>query len=218
MTKDIDPAPLVDYMMREGIVDAITGKLVKDLETSQGRIPSFHAGDMLDVLTFQQQDDMRNIMGMDRNDDFVNEVAFIWLRHDTMGPARVVHNLRFSSHVQRLFTDKDYFSETLLTLPFIDYLMKNNALSDFNVNELAKCLEANGIDYEFEVPDLTDPDEQELLDAILEGMLNMANAKPGVFQREVADVMRAKGIDPKKYNRSAMFAALEAGVKLIPKP
>lgn len=217
MTKDIDPTPLVNYMIQEGIMDVILQKMVDGLATSKGRIPAFHTGDLLDALTFAQQNEMRNIMGMSPHDDFVAEVAFIWLRKDTMGPLRVIHNLKFSSHVQRLFVDKDYFSETLMPLPFVDYLLENKVLSDFNVNELAKCLQVNGIDYEFDVPDLADPDEQELLDAILEGMLNMAKVKPGVLQREVAAVMRTKGIDPKKYNRSAMFAALEAGVKLIPK-
>lgn len=200
---------LIRILIENDVPNKITETLISDFADSKPYLPVFDPYEIWDTLHYTKMDLIAEALGVDSDDHLLTEKLIEALSVSSDSTVRVIANTRKGSHDNVLYDPREWTSQTLITIDFIDYVLDTGTLIPYAVNELATCLKRNHIDYELNVVEIPEPGEDELMTVIFEGLLRMAKDKPNVFQREVAIAMREKGIDAKKYTRTTMFNAVK---------
>lgn len=211
----MDVDALIVVLEENNIPEKVTEYMIGEFASTRPFLPVFDPSELWDVVEMPVIEKIGEVMGVGYNHHDFTWTLFKALEFAGNSSMRSISNTRKGSHANVLYDPKGYISRTFITRDFIDYVVSSGELTAFAITQLDACLKRNHIDYPLDIADIPDPEEDELMAVVFAGLLRMAKNKPNVFQREVAAVMREKGIDVAKYTRTTMFDAIK-DAKIIP--
>lgn len=202
---------IVELLEDSGIITKMTEALVAKFEESSPYLPVL---DSSEFSEFFEPALSRQLMSMVPNNFNGRTFPYPMLRameNVESSPLIVLHKIRGdSAYDNMIFKPSDpSVRETILTTDFIEYLLASDALTPSAVGQLKDRLKSSPFKYIIELPDLPAPTDEELLDAIFEGLKNMAYKVPKKFRDEVSMALLKKSRDPESVSRTAIYDIVE---------
>ncbi|MBC9705777.1 MAG: hypothetical protein H9W81_12570 [Enterococcus sp.] len=205
----MDIALFVQLLEDNQAATKVTKILIEKYNDDNRYLPTYDVSELWDIVDDTTMEKIARILGVSLNNDSLYDKLSLALKEARPSSLRVILDLKQRSHANILYDPRGYENSTLITKEFVEYVLRQEKLSPLGVVQWGKLLKQNNIDFIPSLPELQEPKDTELLEVIFEGLLRMAQEKPTIFHREVSAVMKAKGIDPKKYTRTTMYDVIK---------
>lgn len=118
----------------------------------------------------------------------------------------VLHRTSAKSYDDLLFDPENTeVSHTVLTRDFIEYLGSSNALSPYAESQLKNRLRASSFNIDIELSELPEPTEDEILEAVLVGVMEVVEKNPKKFRDGVSTALLKKSLSANNISHTALM-------------
>lgn len=188
---------LINLLETHNITDQLTEILIERFNDSAPYLPILGTSEFAALFDESLIREAQNILrDPSRGESLMLSILFAMYPAEN-NPLLMLNKVRASSCDDQLFNPEDTTAcKTLLTVDFLRYLMLSDALSPYALTQLKERLKANRFNFLVEVPEMPEPNEEEMREALLEGILEMMKTHPKKFQRAVSTALIKKNLNP----------------------